>query len=677
VNGKSDSTPGSWASYVYTPVALRPAEDARGDSAPSRSLIPGAGGVVLVSLLAIAATAWALSLAALGTGMRSRASVGIALGVLFEVIILTTVIAVFRRRIAMQAELLDDHRRDLATRAEDLEAQAIQLEEQAVELEQQADEARTLAGRLEVNNEQLQLALNEASETRATLAAERQFLRQVIDVNPNFVFAKDRDGRFTLVNRAVADVYGTTIDSLIGKTDADFNRSKEEVEAFRRDDADVMNTLATRHIAEERITDASGTLRWLQTVKRPIVGPTGHAEQVLGVSTDITERKRLEAQLVQSQKIEAVGRLAGGIAHDFNNLLTVITSYTGMVLDQLGPQDPLREDVLEVKKAADRAARLTSQLLAFSRKQIAQPRDLDINGVVRDLDKMLRRLISEDIDLRIVSDSQHVYVRADPSQLEQIIVNLAVNARDAMPSGGHLVIETGTAEIGPEAGRRMFPPPPGEYAVMTVSDTGTGMDPETMAHIFEPFFTTKPPDKGTGLGLSTVYGIVKQLGGDVRIQSQPGHGTRVRIYLPRIAAAEPDTPGAIAEQSLPASAHGTILLVEDDPALRVLAERVLAAVGYTVLAAPNGPEALAICRRHAGAIDLIATDVVMPGMSGRALVEQVSAQRPGVKVLYMSGYTDDDVVRRGIGRSPSTFLQKPFTPDVLSQYVREAMARPT
>jgi len=597
------------------------------------------------------------------------------LTVIFEIVVLAAIVVLFGRRIVAQTDLLEQHRRDLAARADELEGQAIQLEEQAVELEHQTDEAQSLANRLEVSNDGLQRALGEADHTRARLASERQFLRQVIDINPNFVFAKDRDGRFTLVNQAVADAYGTTIEGLIGKTDADFNRSTEEVEAFRRADATVLDTLATLQIPEERITDASGAVRWLQTVRRPLVGPEGRAEQVLGVATDITERKRLEAQLLQAQKIEAVGRLAGGVAHDFNNLLTVITSYTGLVLEQLAPDDPLREDVGEIKKAADRAARLTSQLLAFSRKQIAQPRVLDANVVIADLDKMLRRLISEDIELRIVTGPGQVYVRADPGQIEQVIVNLAVNARDAMPNGGRLMIETSTVEIGPEVGRRLFPPPPGEYALIVVSDTGVGMDADTMSHIFEPFFTTKPPDKGTGLGLSTVYGIVKQAGGDVRIQSQPGRGTWVRIYLPRITAPDAAIHSVCGPGPAKTNGRGTILLVEDDPALCALAQRVLVAVGYTVLAAPNGPDAVALSEHYQGDIDLVATDVVMPVMSGRALVERITAQRPGAKVLYMSGYTDDDIVRRGIGATPSTFLQKPFTPDVLLQHVREALAQ--
>jgi PAS domain S-box-containing protein len=641
-------------------VVSRPSDGARGDAARARSLVLGAGGVALVSLLAIAVSTW------------QRAA---TLTVVFEIVILAGIVVLFGRRIIAQTDLLEHHRRELSARADDLEGQATQLEEQAVELEHQTDEAQSLAGRLEASNEELQRALGEADQVRARLAAERQFLRQVIDINPNFVFAKDRDGRFTLVNQAVADAYGTTIDAAIGKSDADFNRSAEEVGAFQRADATVMDTLTTLQIPEQRFTDATGAVRWLQTVRRPIVGPEGRPEQVLGVATDITERKRLEAQLLQAQKIEAMGRLAGGVAHDFNNLLTVITSYTGLVLEQLPPTDALREDVGEIKKAADRAARLTSQLLAFSRKQIAQPRVLDLNVVIADLDKMLRRLISEDIELRIVTAPGQVFVQADPGQIEQVIVNLAVNARDAMPNGGRLQIEISSVAIGPEIGRRLFPPPPGDYALIAVSDTGTGMDADTMSHIFEPFFTTKPPDKGTGLGLSTVYGIVKQAAGDVRIQSQPGRGTRVRIYLPRIAAPEPavesiDRPGAIKTKG-----RGTILLVEDDPSLCALAERVLAAVGYTVLSASSGPAALALSDRYQGQIDLVATDVVMPLMSGRALVERISARRPSAKVLYMSGYTDDDIVRRGIGATPSTFLQKPFTPEVLLQHVRDALGQ--
>jgi two-component system, cell cycle sensor histidine kinase and response regulator CckA len=593
--------------------------------------------------------------------------------VMLEIAILAGIVLFFGRRVLTQTRLLERQQRDLTSHAEDLESQAVQLEEQAVELEHQNEEAQALTAELGASNEGLQHALAEADRARETLAAERQFLRQVIDINPHYIFAKDRVGRYTLVNRAAADVYGTTIEQLIGRTDGDFNPNAEEVEAFRRDDLAVLERLETRQIPEERITDASGAVRWLQTVKRPIIGSDGRADQVLGVSTDITERKRLEAQLLQAQKIEAVGRLAGGVAHDFNNLLTVITSYTGLVIDQLPVGDPLRDDVGEIKKAADRAARLTSQLLAFSRKQIAMPRVLDINVVVTDLDKMLRRLISEDIELRIVPGSERVFVRADPGQIEQVIVNLAVNARDAMPNGGQLLIEISTAQIGPEIGRRLFPPAAGDYAVITVSDTGAGMDADTMSHIFEPYFTTKPPDKGTGLGLSTVYGIVKQGNGDVRIQSKPGEGTRIRILLPRVPAPDPAVLPPTPPQPATCRDGGTILLVEDDPALCALAQRVLTGVGYVVLAAPNGADALALSETYAGAIDLVATDVVMPGMSGSALVERLIRARPDLKILYMSGYTDDDVVRRGIDGIASRFLQKPFTPEVLLRHVREAL----
>jgi len=597
---------------------------------------------------------------------------GATIALAVEVAILAGLLLVFARRILAQTAALAEQRSALQTHSTTLEDQAGQLSSHAEEQVQQTREAQALAARLSAANEELERAVAAADDAWDALAAEQRFLRQIIDVNPNFVFAKDRAGRFTLVNRAVADAYGTTARALLGKTDADFNVRPDEVEALRRD-VEVFESLATRYIAEERITDATGAVRWLQTVKRPMIGPDGRADQMLGVSTDITERKRLEAQLLQAQKMEAIGRLAGGVAHDFNNLLTVITSYSGMILDDIEPGDRHRADLEEIKRAADRAARLTKQLLAFSRKHVTQPRVLDVEVVLHELEPMLRRLIGEDIELEIRCAATPLLVKGDAGLIEQVVVNLAVNARDAMPGGGHLVIEASPVTMSPDPGHPLCPIAPGDYVGIVVSDTGTGMDPETLSHLFEPFFTTKAPDQGTGLGLSTVYGIVQHAGGDVRVESAVGRGTRMEVLLPRVRVSEIASAEPIAPIGRPGGGSGTILLVEDDPALCVLSRRVLVAGGYTVLAARDGHEALAISDSHAGRIDLLATDVVMPGMNGGVLVQRLTASRPEIKVLYMSGYTEDDVVRRGIAGLSAAFLQKPFTPDVLRQRVAEAL----
>jgi two-component system, cell cycle sensor histidine kinase and response regulator CckA len=378
------------------------------------------------------------------------------------------------------------------------------------------------------------------------LVAQREFLRQIIDLNPSFIFAKDRSGRFTLVNQAVAENYGTTVEDLVGKTDADFNSSPEQVEHFRRDDLEVMDTQREKIVSEEVITDASGRKRHLHTIKRPIVGPDGVANQVLGVAIDITARKRLEEQLAQAQKMEAVGRLAGGVAHDFNNLLTVILGSVELLLDGLEPGHPVQPNAEEIRKAAERAAQLTRQLLAFSRKQMLEPSVLDLNRVVLEGARMLRHLTGEDIELVTLPEAVGASVKADATQLTQVILNLAINARDAMPHGGTLTIRTVCTSFD-QAYAAVHPGvTPGEYVTIAMTDTGHGITPEVLPHIFEPFFTTKPVGLGTGLGLATSYGIVEQSGGHITLESEPGRGTTFFVHLPRVASGEgePGSSGA-------------------------------------------------------------------------------------------------------------------------------------
>jgi PAS domain S-box-containing protein len=389
---------------------------------------------------------------------------------------------------------------------------------------------------------------------------------------------------------------------------------------------------------------------------------------------DVTERRALEQQLQQSQKMEAVGRLAGGVAHDFNNLLMVISGYSEFLLDRLGPEPALRGPAQEIASAAGRATSLTRQLLAFSRKQMLAPKILDLNGVVTENLKMLTRMIGEDIDLVKVPGTELGAVRADAGQIEQVIMNLAVNARDAMPSGGKLTIETSNVSLDEDYARLHAPLRPGNYVMLAISDTGAGMDSETQSHIFEPFFTTKGP-KGTGLGLSTVYGIVKQSGGYIWVYSEAGKGTTFKIYLPRVAELAESSAQVAAPAESDAAAPGTetILVVEDEANLRYLARQFLEKQGYRVIDAADGAVAMQIAVAHEGVIHLLLTDVIMPGMNGRELAQRISEIRPNVKVLYMSGYTENVIGRNGTLDAGVRLLQKPFTLRDLKSKVREVL----
>jgi PAS domain S-box-containing protein len=504
------------------------------------------------------------------------------------------------------------------------------------------------------------------------LVRQREFLRRVIDLVPNFIFAKDREGRFTLVNQAVAEAYGTTAEGLIGKTDADFNPNLEEVDHFRRDDLEVMDTGREKLIPEEVITDAAGRVRWLQTIKRALPSSDGVANLVLGVATDITERKKLEEQLVQSRKLEAIGLLAGGIAHDFNNLLTAILGAVELLQETLGGGDPRRVRVDEIHDAASRAADLTRQLLAFSRKQVMRPRVLALNQVVEGSTRMLRRLIGEDIELITRLDPALGNVKADLTHLHQVLVNLAVNARDAMPRGGRLEIETANLDIDGDGARLRIGVEPGPYVRLAVSDTGVGMDAEIKEHIFEPFFTTKERGRGTGLGLSTVHGIVNQSGGHILVHTEPGKGSVFEIVLPRVE--EPAEPiEEPMDSRTPVSATETVLVVEDEDVVRDLTVRALKKAGYAVIEASGGDEALEASARHAGPIHLLLADVVMPGMSGPVLAHRLSPTRPEMRVLYMSGYAVDSVEQQGLSLREIPLIQKPFSLDDLSRKVRDAL----
>jgi PAS domain S-box-containing protein len=397
----------------------------------------------------------------------------------------------------------------------------------------------------------------------------------------------------------------------------------------------------------------------------------GQPIHVLGSRIDVTERTQLQAQFLQAQKMESVGRLAGGVAHDFNNLLTIINGTAELGLVGLREGDPLYADLQEVRRAGERAAALTRQLLAFSRRQVLQPQVLSLNAVVGDMESLLRRLIGEDVDLAFVPAEDLARVKVDPGQVEQVLLNLAVNSRDAMPEGGTLTIATRNVELDETYAAQHSSVVPGLYVMLAISDTGVGMDEATRARIFEPFFTTKDPGRGTGLGLSTVYGIVKQSGGSIWVYSEIGKGTTFRVYLPRVEeAVDTDRP---VRTSTVARGTETLLLVEDEEGLRHLAERVLKSAGYTVLAAANGGEGLLLLERHDGPVQLMLTDVVLPGMSGRELAERLRETRPEMKVLYSSGYTDDAILRHGVLDDVRHFISKPYTIVELTRKVREVL----
>ncbi|MGC1613280.1 MAG: PAS domain S-box protein [Candidatus Acidiferrum sp.] len=438
--------------------------------------------------------------------------------------------------------------------------------------------------------------------------------------------------------------------------------------------AEAASMRGERFQAEYRIVRKDGAVIWVNDTAVVVSGSDSHPVME-GIIVDITERKLLENQLQQSRRMEAVGRLAGGIAHDFNNLLTIIKGYAELALQRTGIQPELRADVMQIENASERASMLIRQLLAFSRRQVLQPKVIDLNAIVLGLDKLLARLMGEHIEMATRCGASVGNVKADPAQVEQVIMNLVVNARDAMPKGGRLTVETFNVDLDSTYARDHVSVKPGAYVMLAVSDTGMGMSPDTVAHIFEPFFTTKESGQGTGLGLSTVYGIVKQSDGYIWVYSEPGKGTTFKVYLPRVTELAESKPGAV---QLPGAGKGseTILLVEDEEAVRELASRILSAKGYSVVAAKSTQEAEQFAAKNAGEIHLLLTDIIMPGTSGRELARRITAQHPRTRVLYMSGYTDNVLAQGGVLEAGVSFLQKPFTPGALAQKVRDVLDSP-
>jgi len=517
--------------------------------------------------------------------------------------------------------------------------------------------ARQLASAVEIKRNEQALRRSEAR------------YRSLVQSSVYGIYRSSLEGRFLDVNPALITMlgYGSAEEVLLLDPTKDVFAHTEEhtrlIEEFRRTGRlDGIEVQWKRHDGKAITVRISG--RAVSSADEP-------ADVLEAIAEDVTDRRVLEDQFRQAQKMEAVGRLAGGVAHDFNNLLMVISGYAEVMLAELEPKNELREKALAIQQASDRATTLTRQLLAFSRKQLLELKVVDVNAIVADMERLLRPLIGENVEFITSLTPEAVHTRADAGQLEQVLMNLVVNAKDAMSTGGTLTIQTEKIVVDENHHRGPTFIRPGHYVVLSVSDTGMGMDKETQSRIFEPFFTTKEKSKGTGLGLSTVYGIVKQTGGYVMVQSEAGRGASFQIYLPRV-------DGVAEKHSLPvphAALGGseTVLLVEDEESVRQLVRETLAAKGYEVMEAENGEDGVAIAARHKGKIDLVITDVVMPGMGGRELVKQLAQTRPETKVLYLSGYTEDAIVSEGTIESGAAFLQKPFTLQNLSRKVREVL----
>jgi two-component system cell cycle sensor histidine kinase/response regulator CckA len=518
----------------------------------------------------------------------------------------------------------------------------------------------------------LSMDVTERMAAEAALDESNAILSAVVDDSPLAIVIAAPDLTINRWNGAAVQLFGWTAEEAIGQSllmlIPEDRRLEFIAQRTRLDEGALVTNFDTQRLRRD------GSVRDVN-ISKSALHTNGKLNGFVSIFSDSTERKRLEAQYRQAQKMEAVGQLAGGVAHDFNNLLTVIISYSQMLLADIAEDSSSRADVHEIKRAAERAALLTKQLLAFSRQQVLRPQILDLNLVIGELEQMLRRLLREDIGIVLTLDPALGAVAADPGQIEQIVMNLVVNARDAMPNGGRLSIETANMTFESpyplhETGAQLEA---GAYVVIAVTDSGTGMSPQVQARIFEPFFTTKRVHEGTGLGLSTVYGIVKQSGGYIAVYSEVGHGTTFKIYLPRVDSPA-DSRSLDDGASMRAPKGGeTVLIVEDDSALRTVACRALQQCGYEVIVASDGAEALEQCSRHEGGLELVVTDMVMPEMSGVELAESIALRYPEIKVLLMSGYTRDETARRGIASERYAFLEKPFTPAKLAAKVRELL----
>ncbi len=521
----------------------------------------------------------------------------------------------------------------------------------------------------------LMLDITERKRAEASVRESRQLLQDIIDNSTALIYVKDLEGRFLLINRRMEELLRTTAlsgppvvrEAILGKTDHDLF-PKEQADTNRESDQQV---LAAGDVVEteDTVMHKDGLHTYI-SIKVPLRDEQGRPYAICGIATDITERKRLEVQLRESQKMEALGRLAGGIAHDFNNLMTIVIGYGDFLRTALEDNPLLQEKVEEIIGAGEQANSLTRQLLAFTRRQILQPRLLDLRSVLTEMGNMLRSVVSEDVDLTILSDSEPCLICADCGQIQQVILNLVINARDATPKGGKITVALTNLMREWEWTRVPAGAQPGPYVRLTVRDTGCGMDAETRAHIFEPFFTTKEQGKGTGLGLATVYGIVQQTGGHIVVESEPGRGTAFYVYFQRTEGTLPQESQAFGLRLAPGSE--TILVVEDQDGLRTLVCEILRRNGYSVLPAEDGRRALLLANKHSGRIDLVITDMVMPNMGGREVAEILPVSHPETRVLYMSGYVDDinELLAHG-----HAFIDKPFTPEALLLKVRQVLDR--
>ena len=513
--------------------------------------------------------------------------------------------------------------------------------------------------------------ISERKQAEAALRASDERFHAFLENSPNLIFIKDTEGRYLLVNKRFEKALGVSGEQLRGKKDEEVFPA-EQAAAFRANDLRVLRMSAPMEFEEvARQKDGPHTSI---VHKFPLFDAEGKVCAIAGIATDITERNQMELLLRQKHKMEAIGQLSGGLAHDFNNLLTVIQGNNDILSSFHEQGEAHRRSTEQIGKATDRATSLTRQLLAFSRMQVLQPKVMDANAVVQELSKMLPRLITEKVEFTFIPGADLGRVKADPGQIEQILLNLAVNARDAMPLGGRLVVETMNFIMDEEYVRWHPLAKPGPYVLLTVSDTGQGMDAETQSHIFEPFFTTKEQGKGTGMGLATVYGIVKQSGGFIWVYSEPGHGSTFKIYLPRVdEPVETTQPGGKDIATAAMRGAETLLVVEDEEDVRELVANFVRRCGYTVLEAMDGVEGLRVAEQHAGPIHLLLTDLVMPKMGGQELARQLARHRPGLKVLYLSGYSEYAADREGNTDWRGAYLQKPFAMDTLAQKIREVL----